>query len=287
MLRMLARAKINWSLDILGRREDGYHFMDMLIQTVELGDECTFEPAQALSLRIDGEATLSATDNLILKAARALQTAAGCQTGAAITLHKRTPIGAGMGGGSADAAATLIGLNQLWQTDQSKKNLLAIAATIGADVPFLLDGGLARVTGIGEVIAPLHPAPQIPLVVVQPCTALSTKEVFQAFDTLPSISHPDTDKAQATLMRKDIVMLSRYSTNVLQQASESKRPQISEAIAALQACGASHAMMTGSGSAVFGAFADTASAQTAYSTLCSRWRKCWLTQTATEGVAIF
>ncbi|MCE5343441.1 MAG: 4-(cytidine 5'-diphospho)-2-C-methyl-D-erythritol kinase, partial [Eubacteriales bacterium] len=181
MLRLEARAKINWSLDILAKRQDGYHRMDMLISSVELADELTLENADILTLTIVGNASLTLADNLVYKAAAALAKATGCVRGAAITLTKRTPVGAGMGGGSADAAAALWGLNQLWGTDLSMERLLALSLTLGADIPFALTGGFARVGGIGEEIRPLSPAPTWPLLIVQPCQAIWTKEVFAAY----------------------------------------------------------------------------------------------------------
>ena len=287
MLRLKARAKINWSLDILGCREDGYHWMDMLMESVELADELTLEPADKLSLSIIGKNTLSTQDNLVLKAAHALRELGGVQAGAQIALTKNIPIGAGMGGGSADAAATLIGLNRLWDIRLSVEQLSKLALVIGADVPFLLKGGLARVGGIGEEISTLNASPSVPLVIIQPCQALSTKEVFAAYDTLPNIVHPQTNTAVRALCQWDIRLCSRYSGNVLQQAGETKRPQISEAVAALNACNADFAMMTGSGSAVYGAFLSEREALDAYRLLHKRWRKCWLTRTCSESISFF
>ena len=284
MLRLKARAKINWSLDILGRREDGYHLMDMLMACVELGDELTMEPAETLNLRILGNDMLPADNNLVLKAARALQTATGTAFGASLELLKHAPVGAGMGGGSADAAAALVGLNRLWNLNLPEETLMNIGLSIGADVPFLLTGGLARVGGIGEVVHKLPDRTPVPLVIIQPCRPLSTKEVFETFDALGAVTHPNTTEAQQALLDGDLALLSAHAGNVLQQASEAKRPQISEAVAALDACGAVLATMTGSGSAVFGAFQTQAEASEAYRTLHKRWRKCWLTTTSAAGV---
>lgn len=285
MPTLKARAKINWTLDILGRREDGYHRMDMLMSTVELSDELSLEPSDTLTLQVTGSAGLSDADNLVLKAARALQEETGCTLGAAFRLTKHAPIGAGMGGGSADAAAALWGLNRLWQLGLDETALESIALRVGADVPFLLKGGFARVGGIGEAIVPLPPPAAIPLVLVQPCQALSTREVFTAFDRLAHVAHPDTDAAQQALLRGDLHTLAHVAGNVLQQAGEAKRPQIAEAVAALEACGAAFAQMTGSGSAVFGAFTQPSAALHAWQTLRKRWHRCWLTQTAMEGIS--
>ena len=287
MLRLHARAKINWTLDILGRREDGYHRMDMLMESVELGDELTIALAEdGFTLSITGNDRLATDDNLVLRAARAFQTKIGHVAGAKFTLTKRAPVGAGMGGGSADAAAVLIGLNQLCETNCPLASLMELGLTIGADVPFMLQGGLARVGGIGEVIQPIPVKQPAPLVVLQPCAALSTKEVFAAYDNLAQVDHPQTDLAQTALVYRDLAQLSGYAGNVLQQASVTKRPQITESIAALQACGAVFATMTGSGSAVFGAFETDLSAANAYRTLHKRWKRCWLTKTSAESITM-
>ncbi|NCB36540.1 MAG: 4-(cytidine 5'-diphospho)-2-C-methyl-D-erythritol kinase, partial [Clostridia bacterium] len=208
MLRLHARAKINWTLDIIGTRQDGYHQMDMLMESVQLADTLIMEESDTLRLSIEGNESLSDTDNLVLRAALALQKAAGCARGAYLSLQKRIPVGAGMGGGSADAAAALIGLTRLWKAGKSLSELQAIGLTLGADVPFLLHGGLARVGGIGEEICPLPKAATATLLVIQPCPALSTREVFHAYETMPSPRHPDTERAQQALLVRDYAVFS-------------------------------------------------------------------------------
>ena len=278
---LTARAKINWTLDILGRRADGYHQMDMLMSGVELADRLWIEPADDLTL----QDALGFEDNLVLKAAHLLRQTTGCTQGARMRLEKHVPVGAGMGGGSADAAAALMGLNRLWSLDIPADELNRLALALGADVPFVMAGGTARVGGIGEQIQPLPSLPRVALVVVQPCSALSTREVFQAFDALPDVRHPQTDEAIQALYARDFARFGSCAGNVLQQASEVKRPQIVEAIAALDASGAQFAAMTGSGSAVFGAFADEQAAARAYQALHRRWKRTWLTSTSEQGVS--
>jgi len=284
MLVLLARAKVNWSLDILGTFPNGYHRMDMLMSTVELADELTLELSESLSLAVEENPSLETDENLVLRAAHAIRRETGCELGAKCTLVKRVPVGAGMGGGSADAAAALLGLNRLWNTGLSMDELKKIGFSLGADVPFLLAGGFARVGGAGEEISARPPLAPFSLVIVQPCKALSTREAFGAFDALPDIRHPDTDAAERALLNGNLAALSGIAGNVLQQVSEALRPQIAEAMAALTACGASFSTMTGSGSAVFGAFENESEARRAYLTLRKRWRKCWLTRVASEGV---
>ena len=183
---VLARAKINWSLNILGVRPNGYHELDMLMQQISLSDELVFEPADTLSLTVGGAP--GDENDLVLKAARALAELArqrGMETsGARICLTKRIPSRAGLGGGSADCAETLKALNRLWNLNFPMETLLELGAKLGADVPFCLTGGLARVSGFGERIDPLCNPPHCALVLITPGGGLSTPEVFRAYDEM-------------------------------------------------------------------------------------------------------
>ncbi len=284
MLKLTARAKVNWSLDILSKYPNGYHQMDMLMSNVSLSDELTFAPHDSLKLTVEGGNGIPIEDNLVLKAARALQETVGYAGGAEITLYKRIPHGAGLGGGSADAAAALIGLNSLWRLELAKEKLIGIAHTLGADIPFFLTGGLARIGGFGELVTPLPPLKEIPLVILQPCGPQSTKEVFALYDTLVKVSHPDTGAALSALQAGDFDAFAKASGNVLQQALEPQLPQIPEALAALDACGALFTAMSGSGSAVFGAFADETAAWDAQRVLHKRWKKCWACHTDAQSI---
>jgi 4-diphosphocytidyl-2-C-methyl-D-erythritol kinase len=286
MLKVTARAKINWSLDILGTLSNGYHQMDMLMGNVGLADLLVLAPSAALKLTMSGNPEISATENIVLGAADILRAQTGYSGGAEMTLVKEIPHGAGMGGGSADAAAALLGLNRLWNLGLSPDDLHSIAQALGADVPFFLTGGFMRVGGFGEIIQPLAPLPETPLVIVQPCKPQSTREVFLMYDQLANVAHPNTAAALHALLRSDFAALQNTAGNVLRQALEPHAPQIAEAIAALDACGAAFATMTGSGSAVFGAFESTATAVAAYRTLRKRWKKCWLTHSTEQSISM-
>jgi len=280
-----ARAKINWSLDITGQREDGYHLMDMLMQTVTLSDHIILTPADTITLTTGGWPLLAPDErHLALRAARALQAYTGYDGGAAIHVEKRIPVGAGMGGGSSDAAAVLKGLNYLWRTGLSQMQLEEIGLTLGADVPFCLRGGLTRTTGIGEVMQSLPYRRDWELVVIQPCRGLSTGEVFTAYHEQESIPRPDTESARRALAEGDAALLARSLGNVLQGVSEEKRPEIREAIAALKEQGAFVSLMTGSGSAVFGVFEDRARADAARDALRLRWKRTWRCRTCKESM---
>lgn len=165
MIRLRAPAKINLAHEVVGRRADGYHEVRSVLQAVDLADEIELREADSLSLRIEPAGSVAIDGNLVLKAARALQQAAGIEAGAQMILRKRIPVAAGLGGGSSDAAATLAGLRRLWAADLNDERLAAIAASLGSDVSFFLRGGTELATGRGELLRPL-PSPVEPLAVI-------------------------------------------------------------------------------------------------------------------------
>ena len=250
-----AHAKINWSLSILGLLPDGYHELDMLMQSLELSDELIFEPARWLSLSINGQKLPVGGRNLIIKAANALNEAVGERHGARIQLKKHIPVRAGLGGGSADCALTLLTLNQLWGLHLPMERLLEIGRTLGADVPFCMLGGLARVGGVGEKLKPIANAPSIPLAMVTPGGGLSTPAVFKAWDegNYPIVPVDMPGLADA-LIRGDLEAAQALSFNSLEAPAIQLMPQIGEMIEKFQSFGARMVRMTGSGSTVFAAF---------------------------------
>ena len=286
-MRVEARAKINWTLDITGQRADGYHLMDMLMQPVTLSDAVTLQPSLDLTLTASGNPPIPADErNLAYRAAVALKEATGYAGGAAIHVEKRIPAGAGMGGGSADAAAVLAGLNRLWRLNLPQEELERIGLTLGADVPFCLRGGLTRTTGIGETMASLPCARDYDLVVVQPCEGLSTGAVFRAYHEQAQVARPDNDGAQRALAAGNIALLARSLGNVLQPVSEAMRPDIREAVEALRTGGAAVALMTGSGSAVFGVFEAPDAADQAHAALLTKWPGTWRCRTCRESIIV-
>lgn len=262
-MQAVAYAKINWALGITGLRADGYHLLDTLMQRIALADTLALTPADTLTLAIDGAQPLSpGEDNLVLRAARLLQAETGTRKGAHIHLAKRIPMGAGLGGGSADAAAALLALCRLWNLPCDGKMLHALALRLGADVPFCLQGGLARAQGIGEALATLPPLAPFHLVILQPeASHLSTPEVFRRYDAAAERpAQPDIDAAIAALQARDVPRMTRCLANALQPAAIALCPAIEGALAHLEGEGALLARMTGSGSAVFGMFADAQAA---------------------------
>lgn len=279
-MEIQARAKINWTLDVVGRREDGYHLLDGVMQPIALHDTLLIRPAEELSLSIENAPQLSdQEDNLILRAARALQAESGINAGAAVTLRKRIPMGAGLGGGSADCAAALKGLNEFWQLHLPFETLCRLGEGLGADVPFCLHDAPRRAQGVGEILTPVPCARTFPLVLIQPCEALSTKAVFAAYHQ-SAVAPPDTEGAVGALARGDLTAMAKLGGNVLESASVPLRPQIRIAKEDLIRCGAACARMTGSGSVVFGAFDEKSQALAAWETLKKKYAVCILTETA-------
>lgn len=254
-MRVKAHAKINWALNILGFRPNGYHELDMLMQSVELCDEMVFRPAEDLTLSVNGGPRECDDKNLVIRAAKALCAHVGKELGAQIDLAKYIPARAGMGGGSADCAAALIALNDMWKLELPMETLLAIGLKLGADVPFCLTGGLARVSGIGENIDPMPAAPAIPLAMVTPGGGLSTQDVFRAWDAGDrAVSTHDMYDLARAVMDKDLGRIAALTHNSLEVPAVDMMPEIGACMAAFRDLGAGAVFMTGSGSTVVAAF---------------------------------
>ena len=276
-----AYAKVNWTLNILGTREDGYHLMDMIMQRLELHDDIVLVSRKdgQITLEIDGLMLENGESNLCIRAAKAVQTYAKVARGANIQLTKRIPMGAGLGGGSADAAAVIDGLCDLWGLSLSLEEKCAIGLKLGADVPYCLHGIPARVTGIGEHVHEIPMKRTFPMVLLQPCEALSTKEAFRHFDATPQPVLADTEQALAAFQSGKVQDIARHCRNVMQPASQLLRPEMNEAIRRIQSTGAFLSQMTGSGSVVFGAYANDAEADHAYELLKEHYPVCIRTET--------
>ena len=284
-----AFGKINWSLDITGLRPDGYHLLDMLMQPVSLADRMEILPAAELTLSVSGpsgKGVPADEGNLALRAALLLKKTAGTRQGAAISLTKRIPVQAGMGGGSSDAAAVLNALNLLWRTGLTGAELEEMSLALGADVPFLVQGGLARSSGIGEKLVRLPCGRNYPLLVLQPEEGLSTGEVFRAWHREAPAEKPRTDLAAEALRSGSVPAFAPAFRNVLEPVSRRLNPEIQACLDALQAAGAVPALMTGSGSAVFGVFEEEEARDAAWVSLSRSFRKIWRCSTQSESFRI-
>jgi 4-diphosphocytidyl-2-C-methyl-D-erythritol kinase len=276
-----ARAKLNLYLHVTGRRDDGYHVLDSLVAFAEAGDTLAAAPADALTLALDGPfaaALRDESDNLVLRAAQALAAASGKPRGAALTLTKNLPVASGIGGGSADAAATLRVLCRLWDMRPERDTLDAIAVKLGADVPVCLDGTASFLGGIGERRDAAPRLPAAGVVLVNPGIALSTPAVFAkragAFSAPARFVEAPRDAA-------GLAAVLRRRRNDLTEAATALVPAIRDVLAVLDATpGCLLARMSGSGATCFGLYADRAAARDAAAFLAGRQRGWWVVPTA-------
>jgi 4-diphosphocytidyl-2-C-methyl-D-erythritol kinase len=258
---VLAPAKLNLALDVVGLLPNGYHALDMTMQTITLYERVMLRRSAGLSLRLPGSLVQPNDKNTAIKAALAFFHYTGLLAGVDITIYKNTPVRAGMAGGSADAAAVLVGLNALYGAKLSMSELCALGAGIGADVPFALMGGTCRVQGVGDLLKALPPVPDCWFTVVMPDYGVSTPEAFAAYDTVGSSIHPDCEAQEKAIRAGDLDAVCAAAGNALEECSGAKDNEAIKAL--LRAHGAVTALMTGSGAAVFGVFRDEAAARTA------------------------
>lgn len=268
----LARAKVNLWLNVVGRRTDGYHLLDSLVAFTDLADDIEVSAAPDLSLDIAGPAVASLqeeTDNLVLRAARLLAGRAGLAPRAALRLTKRIPVAAGLGGGSADAAATLLALVDLWRVAMPEEELFDLAAELGADVPMCLAGRPALVAGVGERLAPAPRLPPCAILLVNPGLPLPTPHVFAARQGGFSAERP-TPGAWPDLAAFGRELAVRG--NDLTDAAVSLRPEIASVLQALRGShGVVHAAMSGSGATCFGLYETGEAARRAAAALPPSW----------------
>ncbi len=255
-MKLRCNAKINLSLDVTGRREDGYHTLESIFQSVAVYDILTVsvQAGSGIVLRCNIPGLPRDERNLAYRAAQAMLKASEKSCRVTIDLHKHIPSGAGMGGGSADAAGVIYALNTLMECGFSDEKLREIGLSLGADVPFMLMGGTALVEGVGEILTPLAALPELPLVILKGRQSMSTPKAYAAIDALEHPRHPDTARMLKAIREQDIALLTKHCGNTFEDAVILS--DVERARAALLEDGAECAVMTGSGSAVFGIFAD-------------------------------
>ena len=281
---VLAPAKLNLALDVVGTLPNGYHDLDMTMQAITLYERVVLRRSPYLNLRLPGSLVQANDKNTAIKAALAFFHYTGLLAGVDITIYKNTPVRAGMAGGSADAAAVLVGLNALYGAQLSMSELCALGAKIGADVPFALMGGTCRVQGVGDLMKALPPCPDCWFTVVMPDYGVSTPEAFAAYDKVGSSVHPDCEAQEAAIRAEDLDALCAAAGNALEECSGA---QDTEAIKALlKAHGAVTALMTGSGAAVFGVFRTEAEAKAAAAAARQRWKQVYTAKPDRGGARV-
>jgi 4-diphosphocytidyl-2-C-methyl-D-erythritol kinase len=260
IIRVKSFCKINLALAVLGRRADGFHEIRTVLQTIDLHDELEFSRSPHLRLHCDGLASVPVEENLVWRAACSLRELHPAPGGAGISLRKKIPPGSGLGGGSSNAAATLLALRRLWDLDIAAGDLRAIAGRLGSDVPFFLDGGTALAAGRGEQVRPLPDLPLCHLVILFPGVAIPTRLAYHSLN-LELTSPGGGNRIDRLCGRLDegleglTGIFNDFETSILPAY-----PAVREAKDALTAAGAAAAMLSGSGSTVFGFFRNEESA---------------------------
>ena len=275
-LQVSALAKINLHLRVLDRRDDGFHEIQTLLQTIGLADEVQATPAPrgVLELQVEPAGAVSRDNNLVLRAAKALRSLTGVEDGARIELLKRLPIGAGFGGGSSNAAATLVLLTELWGLHLEPKKLMDLATGLGSDVPFFLSGGLAFATGRGEMVQPLPDLPEYGVVLCVPQIEVSTAKVYDGYAISSQLTSARSDASVDAFVAgsgNDKTPPWRDLKNDLEPSVIDRWPEVGRAVASLRASRPLHAALTGSGSASFAVFPDLVTARAAAEGL----EDCW------------
>ena len=264
-IRLKAMAKVNLGLDVVGKREDGYHEVRMIMQTVNLYDKIFISVSEKPGIRLKTNLNFLPVNenNLIYKAAKLLMDEFEIKEGVDIQLQKFIPVAAGMAGGSTDAATTLIGMNHLFDLGLSRRQLMERSVKLGADVPYCVTGGTALSEGIGEILTRLPDVPRGYVLVAKPGINVSTNFVYTNLKLDQLEKHPDIDAQIEAIRRQDFVQMARLMGNVLETVTIPEYPVVQEIKDFMMDCGAVNAMMSGSGPTVFGLYTNQIQAEKA------------------------
>lgn len=264
-LQLKAYAKINLGLDVVKKREDGYHEVRMIMQTVKLFDKLTFQLIDEDVIRIKTNFGFLPVNenNLVYKAVKLLKDTYQVNTGVEIDLFKCIPVAAGMAGGSADCAAALVGAARLFDLRLSKDKLMELGVTLGADVPYCVLRGTALSEGIGEILTPLPAIPDCHILIAKPPISVSTKFVYEHLDAKGLDTHPDIDGMVEAIKEGNLSGVTKRMENVLETVTIPEYPVIDEIKNTMKQCGAMNAMMSGSGPTVFGIYEKEETARAA------------------------
>lgn len=268
-LELKALAKINLGLDVLGRRENGYHDVRMVMQTIHLYDDVILEKTKEPGIHLETNLSYLPVDenNIAYKAAKLLQDEFEITEGIRIRLKKYIPVAAGMAGGSTNAAAVLFGMNRMYGLGLTEQQLKDRGVKLGADVPYCIMRGTVLAEGIGEILTPLPSMPKCYVLIAKPGISVSTKIVYEKFDALKDVEHPDIDRLMLGLENGKLAEVASSMGNVLEGVTIDLYPVIENIKQVMKQEGALNAMMSGSGPTVFGIFEDRRTAKKAYNVL--------------------
>ena len=264
-IRLKARAKINLGLDVVRRREDGYHEVKMVMQMLRLYDQIDIEKTQESGIFVRSNLSFLPTDerNIAYKAAKVMIDQFGLEQGVIIRIEKHIPVAAGMAGGSTDCAAVLYGMNKLFGLRLNQKKLRELGVKLGADVPYCLMRQTALSEGIGEILTPISPLQDCPILIAKPSVSVSTRHVYEHLKLDEQTMHPDIDGIVTALADGDLYGVTDRMANVLETVTVPEHPVIDEIKKQMRASGAVNALMSGSGPTVFGIFDDEEKAKKA------------------------
>lgn len=264
-ITLKALAKINLGLDVIGRREDGYHELRTIMQTIHLHDRLQIRRTREPGIKIHTNLSFLPVNesNLVYQAAVLLMSEFKITEGVEVNLSKRIPVSAGMAGGSTDGAAMLYGMNRLFELGLSRRELMERGLKLGADVPYCLMRGTALAEGIGEELTQLPPMVKCPVLIAKPAVSVSTKLVYQNLKLDKGLPHPDIDSLVRAIQKKDFDGVCTHMGNVLETVTIPNYPVIEQIKEKMLGSGAAAAMMSGSGPTVFGLFRDEKSAMQA------------------------
>ena len=265
-ISLKALAKINLGLDVVSRREDGYHEVRMVMQTIHLYDRLEISKKETSGIELETNLSYLPVNenNLVYRAGKLLMDEFHIEEGVKVFLNKRIPVAAGMAGGSTDAAAMLYGMNELFELGLSRDELMERGVKIGADVPYCLMRGTALAEGIGEKLTPLAPMVKCPVLIAKPPISVSTKFVYQNLKLDAQTVHPDIDRLIADIEKKDLTSIAADMGNVLETVTIPNYPVVAEVKAQMMKSGAINSLMSGSGPTVFGLFENEKTAEQAY-----------------------
>lgn len=284
-----SRAKINLSIDVLGKRQDGYHIVEMIMQTIDLYDNLKITQIEEDSIKIksNSQDIPLNQDNIVYKAANILKEKFNIKKGIEISIQKNIPVAAGMAGGSSNAAAVLVGLNRIWDLGLTQLELKEIALQLGADVPFCITGGSALAQGIGEELTDIKGLNEnIHILICKPNIFVSTKEVYQSLDMNEIKKRPDNQKLIDALQVNDVKYVSENMVNVLEEVTSSKYNEINQIERIIMDNKALGSMMSGSGPTVFGLFDNKEYAIRAKEELLQNYNQVYLVKSSDKGVEI-
>lgn len=264
-LELKAYAKVNIGLDVVRKREDGYHEVCMVMQTVQLYDRLIFHilDDDIIRIKTDLETLPVNEDNLVYKAVKLLKDTYQIKKGMEIELYKNIPVAAGMAGGSADCAAALVGTSRLFGLNLQKEKLMELGVKLGADVPYCVMRGTALSEGIGEILTPLPPFPMCYILIAKPPISVSTKFVYEHLDAKEVIKHPDIVGIVKAIENGDLPEITNRMENVLETVTIPEYPIIEDIKQCMKEQGAMNALMSGSGPTVFGIFENKKDAEKA------------------------